>query len=339
MSSPDGSERPPKTLSFLTSPLPRFPVDSVSFPHVVVMNLERFPASLWDSSRAEKLAERRDVGSGRGKMLKLRVVTVAAALALSACAPRNSNPNAPNASADPEKVSRAEYDLASDDWKHGRLRGAMEHALKASAIDDGHAEAHHFVAILFMALCQTEGDCRWGEAEKYARKAVAADVEFRPARHTLGVILIQEKKYDEAIAVLRPLAEDILYKTPELAWYDLGGAYLERGDADQAVEALSKAIALKPTFCWANYRLGLAFEKKGLLGEVRRGALARRRAGGAAVQEPPRRLSRACASPSQGREEGSRASGSPAVQRALSRYHCGAFLLSLAQDPLSVRIP
>jgi type IV pilus assembly protein PilF len=167
------------------------------------------------------------------------------------------------AGADPEKVSRAEFDLAQDDWKHGRLRSAMEHAQKASNADDGHAEAHHFVAILYMALCQMEGDCRWDEAEKYARKAVNADAEFRPARHTLGVILIQEKKYDDAIVILRPLAEDILYKTPELAWYDLGGAHLNKGDVDHAIEALTKAVALKPTFCWANYRLGLAWEKKG----------------------------------------------------------------------------
>lgn len=184
-----------------------------------------------------------------------------AALPLAACAPRT-NGNVPNG-ADPEKVSRAEYDLANDEWKHGRIRSAMEHAQKASAADDTHAEAHHFVAILYMALCQTEGDCRWDEAERYARKAVASDSEFRPARHTLGVIFIQEKKYDDAIAILRPLAEDILYKTPELAWYDLGGAYIEKGDVDQAVDALSKAIALKPTFCWANFRLGLAWEKKG----------------------------------------------------------------------------
>lgn len=202
-------------------------------------------------------------------MLKLRAALVALPLALgavvstSACTPRN-NANSPAQNADPEKVSRNEYDLAADDWKHGRLRMALEHALKASATDEGHAEAHHFVAVLYMALCQVEGDCRWGEAEKYARRAVAADADFRPARHTLGVILIQEKKYDEAIAVLRPLAEDILYKTPELAWYDLGGAYIEKGEADQAVDALEKAIALKPTFCWANYRLGLALEKKGL---------------------------------------------------------------------------
>ncbi len=184
-------------------------------------------------------------------------------LALSACAQRNPN-GVPNG-ADPEKVSRAEYDLAQDEWKHGRLRSAMDHAIKASEADDMHAEAQHFVAILFLALCQTEGDCRFEEAEKYAKKSVAADPEYRPAKHTLGMILVTEKKWDEAIAVLQPLAEDIIYKTPELAWYDLGGAFLGKGDPDKAIDALSKAVALKPTFCWANYRLGLAYEKKGML--------------------------------------------------------------------------
>jgi tetratricopeptide (TPR) repeat protein len=169
---------------------------------------------------------------------------------------------------DPEKVSRAEYDVAQDEWQHGRLRPAMQHAMRASEIDEGHADAHHFVAILYLALCQIENDCRLGDAETYARKAVKADPENRPARHTLGVILVQQKKWDEAIQVLRPLAEDITYRTPELAWYDLGGAYLGRGDYDRAIDSLTKALALKPGFCWANYRLGLVYEKKGDLGRA-----------------------------------------------------------------------
>jgi type IV pilus assembly protein PilF len=195
--------------------------------------------------------------------MRSSLLALALPLALSGCFGRQAN-GVP-AGADPEKVSRAEFDLAQDDWKNGRIRASMDHAQKASAADEGHAEAHHFVAILYMALCQLENDCRWDEAEKYARKAVLADVEYRPAKHTLGVILIHQKKYDEAIVVLRPLAEDILYKTPELAWYDLGGAHLEKGDPDHAIEALTKAVALKPTFCWANYRLGLAWEKKGVM--------------------------------------------------------------------------
>ncbi|GAC1352886.1 MAG: hypothetical protein NVSMB1_20320 [Polyangiales bacterium] len=181
-------------------------------------------------------------------------------LALSGC------PHAANgvpAGRDPEKVSHSELDLAQDEWKHGRLRSAMDHAQKASAADDSHAAAHEFVAILYLALCQTEGDCRLAEAEKYARKALSADGEDRSAKNLFGNILINEKKYDEAIKVLAPLAEDIIYKTPELAWYHLGRAYMGKGELDRAIEALSKSVALRPTFCLANYQLGIAFEKKG----------------------------------------------------------------------------
>jgi tetratricopeptide (TPR) repeat protein len=189
-----------------------------------------------------------------------RAAALSVALAASGCFA--SGANLP-AGQDPEKVSLAEYDVARDEWSHGRIRPAMAHAMRASEVDENHADAHHFVAFLYLALCQTENDCRLEEAEKFAKKALKADPENRAARHTLGVILVQEKKWDEAIATLRPLAEDVTYRTPELAWYDLGGAYLGRGDLDRAIEAETKALALKPGFCWANYRMGLAYEKKG----------------------------------------------------------------------------
>jgi tetratricopeptide (TPR) repeat protein len=197
-------------------------------------------------------------------VLRLAAACASIVVGSSIVACNHNPPGVPNG-ADPEKVARAEYDLAQDEWRHGRLRSAMEHAIRASDADETYAEADHFVAILYLALCQIEGDCRFDEAENYAKKAVAADPEYRPAKHTLGVILVEEKKYDEAIAILQPLAEDIIYKTPELAWYDLGGAFLGKGDADRAIDALSKAIALRPSFCWADYRLGLAYEKKGVL--------------------------------------------------------------------------
>ncbi len=144
----------------------------------------------------------------------------------------------------------------------------MEHAQKAVQADDRNAEAHQLVALLYMAICQAENDCRWDEAEKAVRKAIGVDPELRPAKQLLAVILIEQKKYDEAIAILRPLAEDIVYKTPELAWYHLGGAYLEKNDPDKALEVLEKALALKPNWCWAEYRMGAAYEKKGNLNKA-----------------------------------------------------------------------
>jgi Tfp pilus assembly protein PilF len=165
---------------------------------------------------------------------------------------------------DPERESIAEHDLATDLWlRRNEPRQALEHALKAVELDDHNAEASHLVALLYLDFCRRSPDeCRLGEAARYAKMAIDAKKDFREAKNTYGVILIHQKKYDEAIAVLQPLADDILYQTPENAWGNLGWAYLEKGDLDHAVEALRRSVAAQPSFCVGNYRLGLAYEKK-----------------------------------------------------------------------------
>jgi type IV pilus assembly protein PilF len=166
--------------------------------------------------------------------------------------------------ADPSKQALAEHDIATDLWlRRNQPRTALEHALKAVELDDENPEARHLVALLYLDFCRrSENECRLPEAEKHARKALAIKPEFREARNTLGVILVHRKKYDEAIATLKPLAEDILYQTPENAWGNLGWAYLEKGDYDHAIDALRRSVAAQPNFCVGNYRLGLAYERK-----------------------------------------------------------------------------
>jgi len=169
------------------------------------------------------------------------------------------------ASPDPERESVAEYDIAKDLFLNRRQpREALSHVLKALELDDENADAEHLAALIYLYFCAASTDeCRLGEAEKHARRAVELRKDFREASNTLGVVLVHEKKYDEAIAVLEPLANDMLYATPETAWGNLGWAYLLKGDADKAVESLQRSVALQPDFCVGAYRLGLAFEKKG----------------------------------------------------------------------------
>ncbi len=180
----------------------------------------------------------------------------------SGCKPSGANTGMP--AQDPERQSVAEHDIATDLWlRRNEPRLALGHALKAVELNDENAEAAHLVALLYLDFCRRSVDeCRLKDAEKYAKKAVDVKPDFREAKNTLGVVLVHEKKYDDAIAVLRPLAEDILYQTPENAWGNLGWAYLEKGDLDHAIEALRRSVAAQPDFCVGNYRLGLAYERK-----------------------------------------------------------------------------
>jgi len=185
------------------------------------------------------------------------------ALGLTGCFGRSSKTPA----SDPEQQSRSEYDLARDLWlRQARPREALEHALRSCELDDRNYEAEHIVALLYLEFCQAGPDnCRLKEAERHARRALETKPDFREARNTLGVILIHAKRYADAIAVLKPLTEDMLYVTPENAWGNLGWAYLESGALDRAIDALRRSVAAQPNFCVGNFRLGVAYEKKGEL--------------------------------------------------------------------------
>lgn len=181
------------------------------------------------------------------------------AVALAGCSGKKTDPGV----RDPEKASMAEHDVAIDEFNKGHLRAALVHAQKAADLDEENYQARLLVATIFLAFCATsEDECRLADAEKHARASLKTKPDFHSATNTLGVILIRQRRYDDAIQVLKPLTETMVYSTPELAWGNLGQAYLEKGDADQAILALKRSVALQPGFCVGNYRLGLAYEKK-----------------------------------------------------------------------------
>jgi Tfp pilus assembly protein PilF len=200
------------------------------------------------------------IRSPRRRGWSAAVLCIGAALALLACA--GSTANTPGG--DPVRMSESEYDIARDMWlRQNNPREALGHALKAVELDEDNADAAHLAALIYLSFCTgNQQDCRLAEAERHARAALAARADYREAKNTLAVVLIHLQRYAEAIALLKPLTQDILYQTPENAWGNLGWAYLEQGALDRAVDALQRSVAAQPLFCVGNYRLGVAHERK-----------------------------------------------------------------------------
>ncbi|WP_437898814.1 tetratricopeptide repeat protein [Sorangium sp. So ce124] len=206
-----------------------------------------------------------------GSLLSFASLTSFAPLALASCG--GAQPSAQTSDA----RSLAEYDLARDSFQRGRLREALAHVEEALSHDEDNAEASYLGALILLGFCAGDAqssDCRFDSAEKMARRALEANPEMRDAKNALGVILVHQRRYDEAIAVLKPLTEDILYASPEKSWGNLGWAYLLKGRNDEAIDALRRAVAAQPLFCVGQYRLGLAYEKRGEL-DLAREALTR----------------------------------------------------------------
>jgi type IV pilus assembly protein PilF len=202
----------------------------------------------------------------RERSLKRAAAPVLIAVAIGSVACTSKNSAAPNAKS-PEVQSDAEYDLAKDFFGKGKPREALDHANKAVALNEENDKAHYMVAAILMQFCSSNRglaapDCRLGDVEKSARAALKANPDFRDAKNFLGNVLILQKRYKDAIAVLEPLTKDPAYVQSYLAWGNLGWAQTEDGQLDPAITSLRNAVGTEPRFCVGHYRLGLALEKK-----------------------------------------------------------------------------
>ena len=185
------------------------------------------------------------------------------AVAVAACGGKGAN--APGTS--PERQSEVQYDIARDYFYKGQPRLALDHCRKAIELNDQNAQALYFTSAVYLFFCSgkaelADPDCSLAEAEKYVRRAIAVHESFREAKNTLGQILILEKKYPEAIAVLEPLTKDPAFESSYLAWGNLGWAQVLGGQLDRGIDSLKNAVT-EPRFCVGHYRLGVAYEKKG----------------------------------------------------------------------------
>ncbi len=174
----------------------------------------------------------------------------------------------PKTQGDPIRMSQSEADLAADAWaREGNTRGALEHALKAIDLNPKNSDAHHMAALLYLDFCRISsiGECRLKDAEKHARLAMHYKDGFLEAQNTLAVVLIHEQRYKEAEQLLIPITQNILYNTPEIAWGNLGWAYLNAGEPEKAISALRRSVAAQPLFCVGNFRLGVAYHQSGAI--------------------------------------------------------------------------
>jgi type IV pilus assembly protein PilF len=192
----------------------------------------------------------------------LFLVLVLLGAAVSACGGRVNSP-----AVNPERQSDSQYDIARDFFEKGRPREALDHCRRAIELNDQNARALYFASVLYLDFCNgnlgfTDPDCRLADAERYARAALKVDETHRDTKNLLGQILINEKKYPEAITFLEPLTKDPSFDSPFLAWGNLGWAQVLNGQLDPGIESLKKAIT-EPRFCVGHYHLGMAYERKG----------------------------------------------------------------------------
>jgi Tfp pilus assembly protein PilF len=108
-----------------------------------------------------------------------------------------------------------------------------------------------------------EAQAKFKEAIKSLRKAVELRPEFPEAWNNLSVAEFQMQSWDAAIEAAQNALKDAAYGTPEMARANLGWAYYQKKDIQSAWKELHEAVSRAPGFCVARYRLAKVYVDRG----------------------------------------------------------------------------
>ena len=110
------------------------------------------------------------------------------------------------------------------------------------------------------------------QAEEEFRSAIQIDDAYSEAHTYLGQVLASQGKWDEAIQSYRAALSNPLYATPDLARFHLGRALTQRGDFQEAMEALEDAVSANPASvppALTHLELGRVYSKLGYAAKAR----------------------------------------------------------------------
>ena len=106
------------------------------------------------------------------------------------------------------------------------------------------------------------------KAIDFFQKAVNIDPDFAEAHNNLGFAYEKSKKFNEAIESYKKALANLIYRSPEKAYYNLAKVYYRLGKYDDAINAYKEALKRMTDFYPSYYGLALCYNAKGRYGDA-----------------------------------------------------------------------
>jgi type IV pilus assembly protein PilF len=145
-------------------------------------------------------------------------------------------------SADRKKEADARMRMGMTYIEQRNLPMAMRELTKASELDPGNPEVEMGLGLAY----QARGDL--SKAEEHFRRAIDKKPDYADARNNLGIVLAERKEYDAAIREFEAAAANVMYQTPERAFFNVGEAYRAKGDPVRAEGAYRRALRVNDRY-------------------------------------------------------------------------------------------
>jgi len=163
--------------------------------------------------------------------------------------------------------SQRRYELAVNLLRtENQPRSALVELERAVRLDPDNGEAQLLIGQIYGSsglYAQAEAPLR--RAVEVLRREAAENPEkrapFGEALNSLGAVLNNLGRAQEAIPFLLEVSQDVHYPQPHLALGNLGQSYLSLRRYADAVRVLERAVSARPEFCVGNYRLGEAYAR------------------------------------------------------------------------------
>jgi tetratricopeptide (TPR) repeat protein len=133
----------------------------------------------------------------------------------------------------------------------GDTVSAFQHVMRAEKEDPALPEIYHMKGLIYAAKHD------YPNAIASVHKALSMNPDFSAANNSMGKLLIDTGKYDEAIPHLLKAANDPLYREAFKALTNLGILYYRRMNYEKSLDEFNQAITLFPEqSCIAYYYRG-----------------------------------------------------------------------------------
>jgi len=151
------------------------------------------------------------------------------------------------------QVDRARMfvEIANGALVEGDPTSALQALARAESEDTSLPELYHTKALAYYVKHDLDTAIQAG------RKAVELKPTYSDAKNTLGKLLLEAGKYEEAIAPLSQAANDPLYNDTYKAWTNLGILKYRKNDFNESAKYFDHAVLDAPgRSCIAHYYLG-----------------------------------------------------------------------------------
>lgn len=155
--------------------------------------------------------------------------------------------------ANKEKVD-ALRQMGSYKVREGNLREGLAHLLEAAELDPNNPDLYHEIGRVYREMG------KYDLSLQNFQKALRLRPDFPDVQNDLGTLYALMERYDLAIEYFQKAVDNLLYKTPDIAYNNMGRVYYKTGDYQKAINYYLRAIKAFPNYATYHSNLGFAYE-------------------------------------------------------------------------------